>query len=166
MTMTRAEVVKGLTMTLALVRQERAGLQQTMDEALRAAIALLTAPTTEEIEAAREWLEETRLEHHGSDLHPADDCYTCRQERTLRRGLDALAREPGMEVEVERMRHLWDVESARKDDAMARIAALEAKLARVRVYAQRWADGSSNEAMFGDILLAALLQAGAPACDK
>jgi hypothetical protein len=117
--MTRAEVVKGLS---EVIVEEQAHVDQCHDHrgrharrasAIRAAISLLTPPTTEEIEAARKW-----AARHPDTYYHTSDGQAVSLGRVFNRALDALACEPATEAVLHRKN--------------CRIASLEARLARVR----------------------------------
>lgn len=153
--MTRDEILGWLR---AFLSEEQAHIDQRHDnqgrhalraDALRAAIALLTVPGREEIQAARAGL----FTQYPNDATLA----------TLLRALDALAHEPGLEARLadalkldresaatidayEKSWHDVREREAKKDDSMVMLKAaldharaynevLRAKLARVRSYA-------------------------------
>lgn len=118
---TRDEVVKGLTTMLGV-----SCVTCAEENVVRAAIALLEPPTTEEIEAALDWLV------NG----PLDSPVGREVEVVLRRALAALAREPWLEAHVEKVEGQRDRLNDLSIKRMHEIAALEAKLARVREAAE------------------------------
>ena len=133
--MKREDVVKGLQMTLGLVRQERAGIQQTMEAALREAIALLATPQGAEVEAARDYVRGifmlAKTDAALVGLAENDPGLAVEHEKAahmiasvLDRALDALAREPATEAVLHRKN--------------IHIATLEARLDRVASLRDHW----------------------------
>lgn len=128
--MTRDMVIRGLTRLLDSVTEK--WWLEPFHDALRSAIALLTVPSTADVEAARDVLALWRSNRGGST--PGTSTVA-----TLDRALDALAREPGFEESLAweagvnkallEFQEAWCRERREKDNL---IAALSAKLARVR----------------------------------
>lgn len=100
-------------------------------EFLEPAIALLTPPTTAEIEAARKEAQEALRVAAALKRITAQDNPYVQVWETMLAGLDALAREPILETKVEYLSELRDSLSRTLEENAKRVRALEADIARV-----------------------------------
>jgi hypothetical protein len=126
---TRDEVVKGLENVLSSKNP-----QHFHADALRAAIALLTPPTTAEIEAARTWADGITVEQQPGMAVVTTPHLSATIIPVLRRALDALARESELQELVRVTCPPADentVLRALKVGMKLRIVALEARVAEL-----------------------------------